>query len=259
MSDAIYEPKGRAFEYAKLAVNLYRGCYHRCEYCFVPNMLRMSREKWLKRCQDATPVPDILTLVERDAKRYVGTRKRVLLCFTSDPYQPIAIKSGITSATLELLIRYDIPFVVLTKAGSVAAKDFGKYRPCDRYAVTLSFITSDSADQWEPFAVPPAWRIASLEMAKHSGIKTWLSMEPVIYPGEALDVIDATQHCVDLFKIGKWNHDARAKEIDWRAFALEAIRRCERLGKPYYIKHDLRAFLKPAEFSNTEDRVVENG
>jgi DNA repair photolyase len=28
----IYEPKGRALEYAPLAVNLYRGCSHGCDY-----------------------------------------------------------------------------------------------------------------------------------------------------------------------------------------------------------------------------------
>ena len=30
----IYEPKGRAKEYAELAVNLYNGCSHGCEYCY---------------------------------------------------------------------------------------------------------------------------------------------------------------------------------------------------------------------------------
>ena len=35
--NAIYEPKGRAGEYAQLAVNLWRGCPHGCTYpCYAP-------------------------------------------------------------------------------------------------------------------------------------------------------------------------------------------------------------------------------
>ena len=30
----IYEPKGAAREYAELALNPYRGCTHRCIYCY---------------------------------------------------------------------------------------------------------------------------------------------------------------------------------------------------------------------------------
>src|SRR5262249_25457693 len=36
----IYAPKGEAGEYAALASNPYRGCGHRCKYCYVPRILR---------------------------------------------------------------------------------------------------------------------------------------------------------------------------------------------------------------------------
>lgn len=40
----IYRPKGRAGEYAKLALNVYRGCDHGCTYCYSPRILRRKRE-----------------------------------------------------------------------------------------------------------------------------------------------------------------------------------------------------------------------
>ena len=40
----IYAPAGQAGEYAALAANPYRGCGHLCRYCYVPRVLRMSRE-----------------------------------------------------------------------------------------------------------------------------------------------------------------------------------------------------------------------
>jgi len=48
---------------------------------------------------------------------------------------------------------------------------------------------------------------------------------------------------VDEFKIGKWNYDARAKQIDWRKFAEDAIAIMERHGKKYVLKEDLKKYL----------------
>jgi DNA repair photolyase len=38
----IYAPAGQAGEYAPLAANPYRGCGHKCSYCYVPLVLRMG-------------------------------------------------------------------------------------------------------------------------------------------------------------------------------------------------------------------------
>ena len=42
----VYAPKGQAGEYAPLATNPYRGCGHKCAYCYVPNVLRMDRKEF---------------------------------------------------------------------------------------------------------------------------------------------------------------------------------------------------------------------
>src|SRR3972149_6634508 len=39
----IYEPTGKAREYAELAVNLYSGCGHSCGYCYAPACLKKTR------------------------------------------------------------------------------------------------------------------------------------------------------------------------------------------------------------------------
>ena len=40
----IYAPKGQALEYAPLAANPYRGCGHKCAYCYVPTVIKMDRK-----------------------------------------------------------------------------------------------------------------------------------------------------------------------------------------------------------------------
>jgi hypothetical protein len=45
---------------------------------------------------------------------------------------------------------------------------------------------------------------------------------------------------VDLFKIGKWNHAAEARAIDWKAFYVEVTELLEDLGCKYMIKKDLK-------------------
>ena len=56
-TSVIYEPKGKAGEYSKLAANIYNGCGHGCEYCFAPAFLRTARETFDVR-QLLLPVGD---------------------------------------------------------------------------------------------------------------------------------------------------------------------------------------------------------
>ena len=86
-------------------------------------------------------------------------------------------------------------------------------------------------------------RINTLKKAHGLGISTWASLEPVIDPVQSLEIIRQTHEFVDLFKVGRWNHDKRADLIDWKAFGTQAINLLESLKKPYYIKADLKKYL----------------
>lgn len=55
----IYAPRGQAGEYAKLATNPYRGCGHKCAYCYVPAVLHISRAEF---DAGATPRTNFLCL-----------------------------------------------------------------------------------------------------------------------------------------------------------------------------------------------------
>ena len=256
--NAIYKPSGRALEYSFLALNLYRGCSHQCQYpCYVPGMLRIPQKKWAALVP--TPRPGILDALKKDAKKYANTQDRVLLCFTSDPYCPEAAASGVTRQALEILREHNISFQVLTKGGMRAVDDFDLYGKHDAFATTLTTGGSE-AWTWEPDAPGPADRIQAISTAHAMGISTWVSLEPVMDPECSLHVIKMTHHIVDLFKIGKLNHDkALEAKIDWGRFGWEAVALCDKYGVDYYVKEDLRKHMMDvgqAALRNTDTRKV---
>lgn len=233
----IYEPKGRALEYADLALNIYTGCSFGCTYCFSPRVLKKDREEFHR---DIKLRENLLEKVEKDCQLNLFEDRRVHLCFTCDPYQDIDMELQTTREVLKLFKKYNVSFQVLTKGGMRAARDFDLYKPGDSFGSTLTFTDPDVSHKWEPGAAEPLSRIQAIVEAHEKGIRTWVSLEPVINPSDAVDWVTDLHEHVDLWKVGKWNYDNRAGDIDWKRFGrtienIFKILKCE-----YYIKDDLR-------------------
>jgi len=218
-------------------------------------MCRKTHERW--RQVPFAPRKNIVKLVRRDTQELSGTNERVLCCFAGDMYSPEAVATGIGRLILGIFRAFNVPFQVLTKGGMRAVADFDLYGLNDAFATTLTYMDTECSRREEPGAALPDDRIHAIEVAYGRGIETWVSLEPVLDPEESLRLICATHHAVRLYKIGKLNHDtAREKEIDWRAFGMEAIALCEKYGRPYYIKDDLAKHLSGVTFHNTDTRRV---
>lgn len=234
----IYEPRGKALEYAPLAANLYKGCGHGCTYCWVPSATFQKREGF---CGNPRPRPGVIEALEKDAERLAGDKRPVLLCFSCDPYQPINDEHQLTRKAIQVFNRHGLAVHILTKRGSMARFDFDllSKNANNAYAVTLTHASAELSRFWEPSADLPAQRIDSLRIANSRGIQTWVSFEPVLNPQAVFDLIDETYGFVDLYKVGKWNYDARARDINWPKFREDVAAKLKNLGKPYLIKKDL--------------------
>lgn len=238
---AIYEPRGMAREYAPLACNLYRGCSHGCLYCYAPSCLQRKREVFHREVGARSGIIDAL---RKDAAKHAGTSQRVLLSFTSDPYQPAEEGLGLTREALEVLVEHHIPFQVLTKGGLRASRDFDLFVAGDGWlATTLVFTDEASRVEWEPNAAPLQSRVEAIQEAHARGIRTWVSVEPVIDPRQALELIERLNPWVDGWKVGKLNHHPVAKMVDWSGFAQEVLASLESSGKEYLIKESLQPYL----------------
>lgn len=234
----IYEPAGRAREYATRAVNLFSGCDHGCVYCYAPGATHKTRAAF----GVASPRKDILAKLNSDCAILARQDiEPVLMCFTCDPYQNC--EDGLTRKAINIFRSYDVPFQILTKGGTRATRDFNLYSSRDVFASSLTFTDAGMSREWEPGAALPTGRIKALELAHDMGIETWASLEPVIDPIQSLRLIEICADFVDLFKVGPLNHHPAGKTIDWHRFGVDAIGVLESLGKKYYIKNDLNAHL----------------
>jgi DNA repair photolyase len=192
---------------------------------------------------DVKPREGIVEAVKNQLScgKYKG--KKIMLCFMCDPY-PAEIDTSPTREIIKLIKEAGANVSVLTKGGMRAVRDFDLYGEGDSFGSTLTFSCTTNGEalsiQLEPNAASPASRENVLMHAHDSGIKTWVSLEPVIVPSESLLLIKSTHNYVDLYKVGRWNHDARANRIDWEKFGNEAESLLKQYGKEYYIKEDLR-------------------
>lgn len=233
---AIYPPKGRAQEYGALACNLSLFCDHGCKYCFAPVVLRKTREDF-HNPENVKPREGILDTLKKEAPKYVG--KSIFFCFSCDPGHPSIANTTIEA--IEFMNSIDVSAMVLTKS-SHANVLFPAMQghPENRFGMTLTFTSMKDSFEWEPKAALPLTRVELLEEAHKLGIKTWASMEPVIYPRQTLELIHKSHTFVDHFKVGKLNGHPHAKTINWPQFHMDALEILEECGCNYYIKRDLR-------------------
>jgi DNA repair photolyase len=259
----IYRPKGPALEYADLALNLYKGCAHNCEYCYAPVFTYMTKApeyqkeqfkrvtiKGKQEISDEKKAKNIINSLRSEVARINVQRgkmggctdydHRILLSFTSDPYQPAEEEFRLTRKALQILGEGNLLATILTKAPNRALQDlelFKKYNTV--FAQTICWRNDAGRKKWEPYAGTILDRLTALKVARKAGLQTWVSIEPIIEEQEALDLIDILIGETDLLKIGpvddRWLPEVY-KNINWRDL-LEKILQKIHGKQAYYIKN----------------------
>lgn len=245
----IYEPKGRAEEYSPLACNFRRGCTMGCAYCYGPDASRMSRADYAR----AVPKADVLERLRRDAARLSGDERQVQLCFIGDPYDR-ADESRLTRAAIQILHNEGLSVSILTKGGRRAADDFDLLGPGDAFGTTLTLVRAADSIDWEPGAALPMDRMATIALAHHLGIRTWVSLEPVVDVNQALALVREVHPYVDEFRCGVLNHLLALKKsaphlhallagTDWRIYARQLLMTLQHYNCAWLFKDDLLQYM----------------
>jgi DNA repair photolyase len=246
----IYVPNGKAREYSPLALNIYNGCDHGCTYCYAPLIRRdMSLNKIVHVRKE------LFEKLEKELMKSIP-KEQILLSFMCDPYSHADTGLKLTEQVLSYLDLKKCKVAVLTKGGSRCLRDlkiFKHFGNRFKIGATLTFTNEKQSLEIEPNAATPTNRINTLRKLHDEGIKTWVSIEPVIDPVQSLELISLTIPFVDQYKIGKMNHfEKRFDKIDWKKFMIDSVTMLRNSNKQFYVKQDLSEFddfnfLKPHE------------
>lgn len=236
----IYEPKGKALEYAPLGLNLFRGCLNGCTYCYVPGIYRQSREEFHSECY---AVKDWKERLEKDLlflKKEGRQDQEVLLSFATDPFQRDPKLAKITHEALKMFRLHGQRFTTLTKTPTnMLPTTISLYSPDDAFGITLTQIVNwhmePNTDNWKK-------RILMLEVAKASKIRTWISFEPAINYNDIMFFYEQTKDYCDLYRIGAASKPM--SDIDLYALTNDFIERCTKDKKEFYVKNSLRRYVK---------------
>jgi len=238
---AIYAPTGPAREYAELGLNVYLGCSHGCRYCYAGPTMKQTREF---HQAEARPKKGLLADLRADLAACGPDTPRVHLSFLSDPWQPEEAERGLTREALTMFRQARVPVQTLTKAGQLPRRDFDILAACDTwFGVSLSWTDDADRAAWEPGAGSVTERMFLLRDAKAAGMRTWVSVEPVVDPAQALDVIRHLTPWVDEWRVGKLTKHEAANGVDWRTFASECLDLLRSTGRDYLLKDSLAPFL----------------
>jgi DNA repair photolyase len=236
--NTIYEPKGKAREYSPLAVNLYSGCGHRCSYCYVPNVMFMDRKDFDNNINERK---NIINVLAKDAKSHYGSKKQVLMSFTTDPYNPFNDVSGLTRQALEIFLDNKIPVAILTKSGMRALQDldiFKQFGEQIKVGASLTYDNDNDSKRIESGAALPGERLQMLKTLHNNKIKTWVSFEPIMQPDQTINLLKQSMDFVDEYQFGKLANDKR--DFDWNYYVGEIVGLLRLINKPFYIKETLR-------------------
>jgi len=154
--------------------NLYRGCSHGCVYCYAPSLIHDER-RWGGFVDVKVNGPEVLSRELRKVRKGV-----VFLSSASDPYQPAEAKYKLTRRALVALLNAGFPVAILTRSPLVL-RDIDVLRKLSWVRVGVS-ISSVPGRLYEPGVAPVSRRVETLRRLSDAGIKTWVSLAPLV-PG----------------------------------------------------------------------------
>jgi len=240
---AIYQPSGAAREYSPLAMNYINGCDHGCVYCYVPKMMKRFRANYVHSNVYIKEESALIKEVSASCRKHADSPKQVFLSFLTDPYSHFNNETKLTRRVLIMLLENRIPVSILSKGGYNILQDLDvikKFGPNIQVGGSLTFTNEADSKKWEKNSSNPLERFDTLRILHEEGVKTWASMEPVIYPDQSLEIMEITAPYVDSYKIGKLNHFKKHEDkFDWTKFLNDTIRIMRKHSKPFYIKNDL--------------------
>ncbi len=225
-------------EYVDYNCNYYEGCEHGCLYpCYARLMSYKRYEDWIR----PEAVTNALELLKCEVER--KPPGRVMICSMTDPYQPINRRYGLTRKIVKILLDRGFEILIQTKSADVLA-DIDLFNDMVTVGMTVVTLSEQARRRFEPFASPIGLRLAALRILKGSGVRTRISLEPIL-PGTRFEEISKilSLDFVDEWWVGILSHTKTDPNYH-RNLERFMIAKIEQLGTTdrVHFKQEISAF-----------------
>jgi len=166
----------------KYDLNIYRGCSHRCQYCYALYSHRyLENNNFFEKIYVKT---NIVETLEKELSSKKWRQEWVNLGGVTDSYQAIERQYQIMPKILELMIKYKTPITISTKSDLIL-RDIDLLEKLAKVttvnvAVTITTWDEKLAQKLEPGAISSQKRMDIFKQLKGKGINLGLHLMPII-------------------------------------------------------------------------------
>ena len=152
-----------------------RGCGHDCSYCYAKSTLYFHGQ-WNPDRPDVADINRIENCIRKLEKGSI-----VRLGGMTDCFQPCELKYRVTLKTIELLNKYGIGYLIVTKSHHVADDEYMSIMDKDLAHIQITVTTTDDQNSltYEKASVPSK-RIQAIEKLYDAGFDVALRLSPLI-------------------------------------------------------------------------------
>ena len=189
-------------EWAEVTENISRGCSNNCLYCYAASYANRFKLKARSEWEHEE-------FTKRAAITSYPARKGVVMFPSSHDITPFNVEACIRFAKLMLKKGNNLLIVSKPRLECIrlVLKELNEFKEQILFRFTIGTLTDDISLMWEPGAPLPSERIEALSLARASGFRTSVSIEPMLEDAAgAIAVVEAVRPFVtDTIWIGKMN------------------------------------------------------
>ena len=178
------------------------GCQHDCKYCYAKSLLSF-RKMW----NPSEPAVANIEKIENKVKKLPkGTILR--LGGMTDCFQPLEREVCITKKTIEVLNRYGIGYLIVTKSAMVADEDYLRLYDPNLAHIQVTVTTLDDAlsGTYEK-ASKPSDRVEAIKTLQNGSFDVAMRLSPLIEENldfDRLNGLGIDKAIVEFLRVNTW-------------------------------------------------------
>lgn len=212
------------------------GCAHDCKYCYAKSLLDF-RGMWNADDPAVADIKEIEKVIRKLPKEVVR------LGGMTDCYQPCERKYRNTRKTIQLLNKYGVPYLIVTKSATILDDIDILDKDLAHIQITITTTDDELAKTYEQ-ASPPSERIKAVEMLQEKGFDVQVRLSP--YIPEFVDVNKINEIKCDKILVEFLRVNPFIKQwfnIDYSPYKVK------RNGYQHLTLKDKKKLLKPLKFA----------